>query len=81
MKIVFKKSLLLQMILLLLFTSVAIYICAGGSLQLILWGACGFIPILLLKGLRGYQSSRITTWLHPEADPLGAGYNVIQSLV
>lgn len=25
--------------------------------------------------------SRITTWINPEADPLGAGYNVIQSLV
>ncbi len=71
----------LSMLLLLLFTSVAIYICAGGSWQLILWGGSCFIPLLLLKGLKGYQSSRITTWLHPEADPLGAGYNVIQSLV
>jgi len=71
----------LSMILLLLGTSVAIYLCAGGSWKLILTGACCFIPLLLLKGLRGYQSSRIATWLHPEADPLGAGYNVIQSLV
>ena len=71
----------LSMIILLLATAVAIYLCAGGSTQLILWGSAGLIPLLLLKGLRGYQSSRITTWLHPEADPLGAGYNVIQSLV
>ncbi len=71
----------LSMLLLLLITSVAIYICAGGSLQLILFGGACFIPLLLLKGLKGYQSSRIMTWLHPEADPLGAGYNVIQSLV
>ena len=71
----------LSMLLLLLITSVVIYICAGGSLQLIFWGAACFIPLMLLKGLKGYQSSRITTWLHPEADPLGAGYNVIQSLV
>ena len=71
----------LSMLLLLLFTSVAIYICAGGSLQLILIGASCFIPLLLLKGLKGYQSSRIMTWLNPEADPLGAGYNIIQSLV
>ena len=55
--------------------------CAGGSIQLILCGMCTMIPLLLLKGLKGYQSSRITTWLHPEADPLGAGYNIIQSLV
>lgn len=70
----------LSMVLLLLATSVAIYICAGGSIQLILYGMCTMIP-LLLKGLKGYQSSRIVTWLHPEADPLGAGYNIIQSLV
>ena len=71
----------LSMLILLLITSVAIYLCAGGSIQLILLGGACFIPLLLMKGLRGYQSSRITTWLHPEADPLGAGYNVIQSLV
>ena len=70
----------LSMVLLLLSTSVAIYVCAGGSIQLILGGACFVLPLLLLKGLKGYQSSRITTWLHPEADPLGAGYNIIQSL-
>ena len=71
----------LSMIILLLATSVAIYLCAGGSWQIIAWGGGCLIPLLLLKGLKGYQSSRITTWLHPEADPLGAGYNVIQSLV
>ena len=71
----------LSMVILLLATSVAIYICAGGSFKLIAWGMACFIPLLLLKGLKGYQSSRITTWLHPESDPLGAGYNIIQSLV
>jgi len=71
----------LSMIILLMATAVAIYLCAGGSWQLIAWGGACLIPLLLLKGLKGYQSSRITTWLHPEADPLGAGYNVIQSLV
>ena len=71
----------LSMLLLLLFTSVAIFLCAGGSLKLLLTtGAC-VIPLFIMKGLKGYQSSRITTWLNPEADPLGAGYNVIQSLV
>jgi cell division protein FtsW len=71
----------LSMLILLMSTSVAIYLCAGGSFQLILSCAACLIPLMLLKGLRGYQSSRITTWLHPDADPLGAGYNVIQSLV
>ena len=71
----------LSMLILLLATSVAIYLCAGGSIQLILWSGACFIPLLLMKGLRDYQSSRLVTWLHPEADPLGAGYNIIQSLV
>ena len=71
----------LSMIMLLLATSVAIYLCAGGSVKFILTSAACFLPILFLKGMRGYQSSRITTWLNPEADPLGAGYNVIQALV
>ena len=71
----------LSMLLLLLFTSVAIFICAGGSIKFLLTGALCVIPLFIMKGLKGYQSSRITTWLNPEADPLGAGYNVIQSLV
>ena len=71
----------LSMLLLLLFTSIAIYMCAGGSIKLLLTGAICVIPLFIMKGLKGYQSSRITTWLNPEADPLGAGYNVIQSLV
>ena len=71
----------LSMVILLLSTSVAIYLCAGGSFKLITISAAFMVPLLVLKGLRGYQSSRITTWLHPEADPLGAGYNIIQSLV
>ena len=71
----------LSMLLLLLFTSVVIYMCAGGSVKLLLTSAICVVPLFIMKGLKGYQSSRITTWLNPEADPLGAGYNVIQSLV
>lgn len=71
----------LSMVILLLATAVAIYICAGGSWKLVLGYASLMIPLLLLKGLKGYQSSRIATWIHPESDPLGAGYNIIQSLV
>ncbi|MFT4744696.1 MAG: cell division protein FtsW [Nitriliruptoraceae bacterium] len=28
----------------------------------------------------GYRVARITGWLHPEADPLGSGYQLLQSL-
>lgn len=31
--------------------------------------------------LRDYQRARIETFLHPESDPLGAGYNIIQSKI
>ncbi|HEY1934845.1 MAG TPA: rod shape-determining protein RodA [Acetobacteraceae bacterium] len=31
--------------------------------------------------LHGYQRARIDTFLHPENDPLGAGYNIIQSKI
>ena len=71
----------LSMVILLLAVSVAIYLCAGGSFKLMLSYAALALPLLFLKGLKGYQSSRITTWLHPDSDPLGAGYNIIQSLV
>ena len=39
----------LSMLLLLLFTSVAIFICAGGDLKLLVYGACCFVPLLLLR--------------------------------
>ncbi|MBL28350.1 MAG: rod shape-determining protein RodA [Rhodospirillaceae bacterium] len=31
--------------------------------------------------LEDYQKSRILTFLHPEADPLGAGYHILQSKI
>jgi len=31
--------------------------------------------------LHGYQRTRIDTFLNPESDPLGAGYNIIQSKI
>ena len=71
----------LSMVILLGMTSVILYLCSSGSVKLIGMMGATVIPVLLLHGLKGYQSSRITTWLHPESDPLGAGYNIIQSLV
>lgn len=35
----------------------------------------------IYEGLRPYQQKRIATFLDPNADPLGAGYNVLQSKV
>ena len=44
------------------------------------------LPIPLLgqfayAHLHDYQRARIDTFLHPESDPLGAGYNIIQSKI
>ncbi len=71
----------LSMIILLMATAVAIYLCAGGSWQIVMCGGACLIPLLLFKGLHAYQSSRLAIWLKPESDPLGAGYNIIQSLI
>ncbi len=71
----------LSMVLLLLITSVIMYIAAGGSLKLLFGMGIPAAILFLINGLHDYQSSRITTWLNPGSDPLGAGYNILQSLV
>lgn len=39
------------------------------------------IPLVVHFGLKPYQYSRITTFLNPEADPQGDGWNITQSLI
>lgn len=75
----------LSMVILLLVTSMIMYISAGGPFKLFLMAGAAGVFGLFTAGIthliKPYQMSRITTWINPEADPLGAGYNVIQSLV
>lgn len=75
----------LSMVILLLTTSLVMYLSAGGPLTLLFGGlglgAFGVLTASVTHLIKPYQMSRITTWLNPEADPLGAGYNIIQSLV
>jgi rod shape determining protein RodA len=40
----------------------------------------GSLPILW-QLLHGYQKKRVLTFLHPDSDPLGAGYNILQSKI
>ncbi|MBE9603455.1 rod shape-determining protein RodA [Acetobacteraceae bacterium H6797] len=47
---------------------------------IIIGGAAGIAPIAY-EHLHDYQRARITTFLDPESDPLGAGYNIIQSKI
>jgi rod shape determining protein RodA len=43
--------------------------------------AAGLGAPLAYAHLHDYQRARITTFLNPESDPLGAGYNIIQSKI
>ncbi len=49
------------------------------------WLAMGglALAVLLVGGLslKGYQRERLSSFLNPQADPLGSGYNVTQSVV
>ena len=40
-----------------------------------------FLGEFAFRHLHDYQRARITTFLNPESDPLGAGYNIIQSKI
>ena len=44
-------------------------------------GAASVAPIAWFFLLRPYQKDRILTFLNPESDPLGAGWNIIQSKI
>ncbi len=74
----------LSMIILLLATSVVMFAAAGGSKKLFFSCVAGGLGALLVastKILHGYQIQRLVTWVNPESDPQGAGYNIIQSLI
>jgi rod shape determining protein RodA len=43
--------------------------------------AVGLSVQIMYDRLPAYQQKRIATFLNPEADPLGAGYNVVQSKI
>jgi rod shape determining protein RodA len=38
-------------------------------------------PLVYFFALRDYQRARVTTFLDPESDPLGAGYHIAQSKI
>jgi len=49
---------------------------AGGGLIAIIAA-----PIAFFFGLQEYQQRRVTTFMDPESDPLGAGYHITQSKI
>ena len=78
----------LSMVILLLITSMVMYLSVAGSVKYMvtigLAGIASAVGTILLFGkklLHGYQMQRIQIWLNPNMDPYGAGYNIIQSLL
>ena len=70
----------LSMVIILGLSSVFMYYAAGGSVKFILT----MMGLAVLGGstlIRSFQKQRIMVWLNPDADPYGAGYNIIQSML
>ncbi len=61
----------------------AMFLAAGIRLWqvLLVMAPLPFFATIAYHHLHDYQRARITTFLHPESDPLGAGYNIIQSKI
>mgnify|MGYP005859537621 CR=1 FL=1 len=61
----------------------AVFFAAGvrvWKFALVAAGIAAAAPVVY-DHLKDYQRARITTFLDPESDPLGAGYNIIQSKI
>ena len=57
----------------------SLFVVAGGSLKQLGYVAAAGVPILLLLiVIAPYRLQRLTTFLDPERDPLGAGFHVRQ---
>jgi rod shape determining protein RodA len=57
---------------------------AGLSWRVIAAGAAAavaVIPPFVMFGMHDYQRNRVLTFMNPEADPSGTGYNIIQSKI
>ena len=62
---------------------IIVVILAGMSFRLILGMAVLAVPgaLVLWNFMQDYQKQRVLTLLDPDSDPLGAGYNIIQSKI
>ena len=62
--------------------ALAVYFVAGAPFRYFLaFGALGSFLFFLLIKLSPYRAARLTTFLHPELDPLGVGYHINQALL
>ena len=65
-------------------TGAAVMFVAGLSWRVIAAGAAAavaIIPPFVMFGMHDYQRNRVLTFLSPESDPSGTGYNIIQSKI
>ncbi|MGI9238070.1 MAG: rod shape-determining protein RodA [Woeseiaceae bacterium] len=64
-------------------SGIIVVILAGISFRLILGMGVLAIPgaLVLWTFMKDYQKQRVLTLLNPDSDPLGAGYNIIQSKI
>ena len=65
-------------------TGLAVMFMAGLSLRLVAAGVAlvaAAAPAAFLFVLHDYQRQRLTTFLHPETDPSGAGYHTLQAKI
>jgi rod shape determining protein RodA len=64
-------------------TVAAVLLVAGLRLRLVALAAAVLVPAVpfLWQHLKPYQQRRILTFVNPDADPLGAGYHIIQSKI
>ena len=64
-------------------SGVLVIVLAGLSIRLIMFFGVASIPgaYVLWQFMQDYQKQRVLTLLNPDSDPLGAGYNIIQSKI
>jgi cell division protein FtsW len=64
------------------FSGLAIYLAGGGSWKYVfILGLVGILGLTAIAFTRPYVMSRITTFMHPDANALGSGYQIQQSLI
>jgi rod shape determining protein RodA len=64
-------------------TGLSVMIVAGLNWKVIAAGVAGVVAAVpvIVPHLHGYQQKRLLTFLHPESDPSGDGYHILQSKI
>ncbi|MDD3006748.1 MAG: putative lipid II flippase FtsW [Candidatus Pacebacteria bacterium] len=57
------------------------FIAGAGITYILMMIAGGIVGVMTLIKIAPYRMNRLTTFLHPELDPLGIGYQINQSLL